>query len=142
MKRFGWMLVPCVALLGCGGGAGNFVGTWSVVSGSETITCGTQTETGTPIGNNTIVEGTDSDIVLTDANGCNQKFNVNGSTATLVPGQTCALGTTGIAASLTTGTIALGSDNKSFTLTETMTASDSSESCTINITSASNKVGG
>ena len=69
MKRFGWMLVPCVALLGCGGGVGNFVGTWSVISGSETATCGTQTVTGTPTGNNTIVEGTDSDIVLTDADG-------------------------------------------------------------------------
>jgi len=92
MKRlmFG-MLVAVTASCGGGGGGGStakFIGTWSFTSGTSTLTCAGTPYTSQMTGTVTVQEGTTSDLVI-NQESCVLHYSVTGSTAMLVPGQSC-----------------------------------------------------
>jgi hypothetical protein len=71
------------------GGVPAFLGTWTITSGSNTVTCsGDPPKTTTDTGSVTLVRGTSSDLVT--AGGCRYEFDVTSTdTATLLAGQAC-----------------------------------------------------
>ena len=84
--------------VGCGDSSGDtgqasttdqYRGVWSPSAGSLTITCGNDTFTSTVTGNIEFIGGSDSDLVYTDDQGCNFKFNATDSKASVQPGQSC-----------------------------------------------------
>lgn len=94
MKMVG--LVTVLALSACGGGQsgdelGKFTGTWRATAGTITTTCpGYGTYTDALTGNTVWSEGVSSDLVSVSALvTCPLTADVNSSTASGVPGQTC-----------------------------------------------------
>lgn len=88
-----WTTLLLLCAVGCGSSPSkNFIGTWTYSTGAvNTITCTGGTSSVMLTGNLTLVAGTSSDLVATDQGGCNTKWTVvNGTQATLVPGQSCA----------------------------------------------------
>jgi len=140
MKRILLGVGLALGLAACGSPGAAFVGTWADAGGSQTVSCTTgDNETKPTAGNTTIVEGTDSDIVLTNAGGCNIKYDVEGKVATAVAGQTCPVDT--LTAKIVTSILTLSGDGKSFTETDTATVTGPGGSCTISSTSSNTKVG-
>lgn len=146
-------LVAASTLSGCGGddGSAAFIGTWQYGAGSTTtLTC---TGTAPRVSNNTgtfqLAAGTESDIIeVPDAGDtcAPTKFNISGSTATVVPGQSCTTMDAGrtTVASLSSYTLTLGADGKSLTLTANGSATvtgTTSVTCTISLMANATKVG-
>jgi hypothetical protein len=88
-------LVFVLALSACGGAdrdhLGRFVGTWRATSGTFTMLCPGYAPSTDPISGNRIwSSGVSSDLISTDPNStCAIMADVNGATASGVPGQTC-----------------------------------------------------
>ena len=88
-------LVFVLALSACGGedrdNLGRFLGTWRATSGTLTMLCpGFQPFTDAVSGNRVWSSGVSSDLISTDPNGaCAIMADVNGATASGVPGQSC-----------------------------------------------------
>ena len=93
IKMLGLVLV--LALSACGAEdrdhLGRFVGTWRATSGTVTTICpGYQPFTDPVSGNLVWSSGVSSDLISTDLNGaCAMMADVNGATASGVPGQSC-----------------------------------------------------
>jgi hypothetical protein len=131
--------LAAVALMGCGGGKTDFVGTWSD-TGSESITCSNGTTKAGAVGGNTVlVEGTDSDLVETSSSGCNIKMTVSGNTATAIAGQSCL--SSGTTVTVTSDVITLSGDKKSFTQTVAASATANGNTCNVTGTVSGTKVG-
>jgi hypothetical protein len=98
--------------LGTGGAAGDagadqaatFVGSWSVVSGTVTLTCSNGfTDTSAVTSPDVFSRGVSSDLVL--AGTCPETFTIAGSTAAAAPaGQECYDAATGLTTTLTAHT--------------------------------------
>ncbi len=90
-------LVFVLALSACGrqdgDNLGRFVGTWRATSGTVTTICpGYQPFTDPVSGNLVWSSGVSSDLISTDPIGaCAMMADVNGATASAVPGQSCTL---------------------------------------------------
>ena len=112
-------LVLAAGLVGCGssgsGGGGDktapFVGTWTVVSGTQTTSCPPPVPTIPPAkldgDHQTIAKATapGADLSIAIVAGCNLDMTVDGKVATLKPDQTCTIMTMGLQV---TGKIAAG----------------------------------
>jgi hypothetical protein len=88
-------LALTLALSACGGDngedLGRFVGTWQPTSGTLNLVCQGQLYTDSVTSNLTWRTGVSSDLVQTaDGSPCAITADVNGATATGVPGQACA----------------------------------------------------
>lgn len=157
MKMLAMMMMAAVVVsgaLGCGANeVKEFEGTWSCDNATLILNCpGHAPITQTAKGDDTIVEGTDSDVVLTSSEGCNLKFNVANGTATIVPGQTCTStqqtsdgNTLQLTESFNNYTMTLGKDAKSYTMqaTGTVLISEGTQSvtCTVTGSEAATKIG-
>jgi len=91
MKMFG--LLSALVLSACGGDKGEdlgqFIGTWQPISGMLTANCQGYTATAS-LSNVTWSMGVSSDLVQSTAGStCAMMADVNGATASGVPGQTC-----------------------------------------------------
>ncbi|MBS2029764.1 MAG: hypothetical protein JST54_17825 [Deltaproteobacteria bacterium] len=147
------LAVVAFGAVGCGNELGAFEGTWSYTDSTTVVSCpGYAPLTSIGKGNDTIVEGTDSDIVLTSNDGCNLKFNVANGVATIVPGQSCASSqqdqngnTINLTASFTTFTISLGADSRTLTeqATGTYVIAEGAQSvtCSLSSSESASKVG-
>jgi len=65
-----------------------FAGTWRYVSGTSTTVCGGASQTTVTSGTLQLSKGIDSDLVQVD-DACSIKFNLSGTTASVVDNQTC-----------------------------------------------------
>jgi hypothetical protein len=142
-------LASVLALSGCAKG-GAFVGTWTYGSGSAaTIDCGGGANNDTLVGNVTIIGGSTSDIVLAQPSGCNLNFSVSGTTATLVPNQSCSISLAGTTSTCTgtlafsTASLTLAGDNKIMTVQAhaNATFSNCTGSCTYTQNASLTRVG-
>lgn len=91
MKKFFSMAMAVVALSlsGCGGGElQKFVGVWNISGTTMMIFPHLDPLVTQDSANMTIIEGSDSDVVLQKA-GCNLPASVNGETATIRSGFSC-----------------------------------------------------
>jgi hypothetical protein len=102
-----WAVAAAGALAGCGsvtaavnsdgGGDGGkdlttFVGTWTLGSGTTTVTCAGVVTTSSVTGNVVWQAGTTSDLLQpadSTSSGCDLLANVSGHTAAALPNQTC-----------------------------------------------------
>jgi hypothetical protein len=86
------MLASCGSSSSDGSSAGvdKFVGTWKYTSGTITVNCPSPigTLTASQEGNVIVSKGATSDLVVVNET-CSLKFEVTGSTATALPGQSC-----------------------------------------------------
>jgi hypothetical protein len=83
-----------IGLAACGGpNIGQFVGTWLYTSGELTTSCGTLTLPAVPLAGGTRVLAQDSEGTLTETlhSGCELKYNVSGSTASLSSPVSCTV---------------------------------------------------
>lgn len=116
-------MAVCGVLAGCGsvtatnsdgGDAGGkdlqtFVGTWTLVSGTTTLTCSGVVTTEQVTTNVVWQVGTTSDLIQpadTAASGCDLLANVSGKVATALPNQTCGKMGTDLTISMYTFTVA------------------------------------
>ena len=88
----GAVAVLMMMIVGCGEGQANvdeMTGTWEWDAGSsETATCNGNSSNNNLSGNININEGAAADLVVSTDN-CNWDFDMSGSDASLVPGQSC-----------------------------------------------------
>jgi hypothetical protein len=90
-------LLATVGLVGCGGGSddatGSFVGLWQYTSGTENLQCamiGVNNISQLQGQKETFARGVGVPLINSDPNSnCTLNFNVAGSTATAIGGQTC-----------------------------------------------------
>lgn len=82
------------AVAGCGDAAKQqqveeFTGVWSYNSGNCEFTCGQRTFNTDVDGNLNLTTSNSADLLYSSSDGCNYDFNVSGSTANIVSGETC-----------------------------------------------------
>lgn len=134
-----------------------FFGTWMYNAGSSTtVTCpNSAPDTTADTGSFTVTEGTTSDIIVVPPAGDKcppQKYDVNGNTATIVPGQTCMytendpqLGSVMVNGAFATGTFTLGADKKTVSGqgagTVMLTAAAGTANCSVTTVLTATKVG-
>ena len=143
-----------IALLatGCGPTAASFKGLWTYSSGASSTTCTVNgrpaASTGEPKGNEVLSGGTDSDLVLVDASGCNLKFNLAGNQATAIPGQTCTSTSGNVTTyiKVITYTLTLSADRASYAEAANLSFTESGPGgvaeCVFNSNAQLNKTGG
>jgi hypothetical protein len=85
--------VIAIVLGGCTSGADpteDFLGTWTRATGSYTVTCGNNTESGGMGGMVRFEEGVTAPLIVSDPD-CTFNFDMQADEATVVLGQSCAL---------------------------------------------------
>jgi len=145
-RKFGLCCVfvcAVIAIAGCGfedtADVEEFAGTWSWNDGSSRdINCPNGNVVQSFDGNETFVEGNNSDLVLA-TDGCNLDFNVSGNTASIVSGQSCEFDNEEHFWS--NWTFTRSGDQLSVSASGTIEL-DSGEECSLSINGSLNRVGG
>lgn len=92
LMAFCGLVVIVVAGAGCGffgAHIDGFTGTWSWDGGSALdINCPGESFTETQSGNVSLIEGADADVVFSN-DDCSWNYDVDGDTASIIPGQSC-----------------------------------------------------
>lgn len=149
MKTQLWLVAALVGILvlsGCGmeDSASAFTGVWKFNPGSNIVlTCPNgMTRNMELVGNTTFVKGTSADLFW-DQGGCSWNFDVNGSTATVVPGQECLMvSELNNTQSWAWATLSMTRSGESMTITGSGNIKESNVSCATTMNAALIKVGG
>jgi hypothetical protein len=118
LKGIAFIAAACLVGACSGSNTQPFIGTWTVASGNGSLTTGTGANQQTAPGGTTVpiqgysiifAQGTTSDLASLDNVGCKLLWSVSGSTATVLPNQTCTITVSGATSTFTlgTGTISL-----------------------------------